>query len=127
MDQATSGAAAEQRSVEQDFADLVKYLDLYIRQKTDLYLQHYVFDPFDFLIRQLIYLSVLAALLVVGAISVVVGSILFVSTLIPLWAALLIVGIIAIVLAGIIAYVLFSRVIVLKTPKTSELIESGKA
>lgn len=129
MDQATgeAAAAAEQRSVEQEFADLVKYLDLYIRQKTDLYLQHYVFDPFDFLIRQLIYLSVLAALLVAGALSVVVGSILFVSTIIPLWAALLAIGIISIVLAVIIAYVLFSRVLVLKTPKTTELVKSGKA
>jgi hypothetical protein len=125
MEQATGGP--DQRPVEQEIADLVKYIDLYIRQKTDLYLQHYLFDPFDFLIRQLIYLSVLAALLVVGAISVVVGSILFVSTIIPLWAALLIIGIIAIILAAIIAYVLFSREIVLKTPKTTEAIESGQA
>ena len=129
MDQATgeTAAAAEKGSVEQEFADLVKYLDLYIRQKTDLYLQHYVFDPFDFLIRQLIYLSVLTALLVAGALSVVVGSILFISTMIPLWAALLGIGVIAIVLAAIIAYVLFSRVLVLKTPKTTELVTSGKA
>ncbi len=125
MEQATGGP--DQRPVEQEIADLVKYIDLYIRQKTDLYLQHYLFDPFDFLIRQLIYLSVLAALLVVGAISVVVGSILFVSTIIPLWAALLGIGVIAIILAAIIAYVLFSREIVLKTPKTTEAIESGQA
>jgi hypothetical protein len=125
MEQATGGP--DQRPVEQEIADLVKYIDLYIRQKTDLYLQHYLFDPFDFLIRQLIYLSVLAALLVVGAISVVVGSILFVSTIIPLWAALLSIGVIAIILAAIIAYVLFSREIVLKTPKTTEAIESGQA
>ncbi|WP_424358269.1 hypothetical protein [Methanocella sp. MCL-LM] len=130
MDQATgetAAAAAEKGSVEQEFADLVKYLDLYIRQKTDLYLQHYVFDPFDFLIRQLIYLSVLTALLVAGALSVVVGSILFISTMIPLWAALLGIGVIAIVLAAIIAYVLFSRVLILKTPRTTELVTSGKA
>ncbi len=125
MEQATGGP--DQRPVEQEIADLVKYIDLYIRQKTDLYLQHYLFDPFDFLIRQLIYLSVLAALLVVGAIAVVVGSILFVSTIIPLWAALLGIGVVAIILAAIIAYVLFSREIVLKTPKTTEAIESGKA
>lgn len=125
MEQATGGP--DQRPVEQEVADLVKYIDLYVRQKTDLYLQHYVFEPFDFLIRQLIYLSVLAALLVVGAISVVVGTILFVSTIIPLWAALLGVGIIAIILAAIIAYVLFSRELVLKTPTTTEAIVSGKA
>ena len=134
MDQAAGGTtaasaatAAEQGSVEQEFADLVKYLDLYVRQKTDLYLQHYVFDPFDFLIRQLIYVSVLAALLVAGAVALVVGSILFISTLIPLWAAMLIIGVIAIVLAAVIAYVLFSRVPVLKTPRTTELMQSGKA
>ena len=125
MDKAASGT--EQRSLEQEVADLVKYIDLYIRQKTDLYMQHYVFEPFDFILRQVIYLSVLAALLVVGALAVVVGSILFISTLIPLWAALLSIGILALLLAGIIAYVLFSREIVLKTPKTTELIESGKA
>lgn len=124
MEQAAGGT--EKRTVEQEIADLVKYIDLYIRQKTDLYIQHYVFEPFDFLLRQVIYLSVLAALLVVGALSVVVGSILFVSTLIPLWAALLSIGVIALLLAGAIAYVLFSREIVLKTPKTTELIESGQ-
>ncbi len=125
MDKATAGT--EQHSIEQEVADLVKYIDLYIRQKTDLYMQHYVFEPFDFILRQVIYLSVLAALLVAGALALVVGSILFISTLIPLWAALLIIGIIAILLAGIIAYILFSREIVLKTPKSTELIESGKA
>jgi len=125
MDKATAGT--EQHSIEQEVADLVKYMDLYIRQKTDLYMQHYVFEPFDFIMRQVIYLSVLAALLVASALALVVGSILFISTLIPLWAALLIIGIIAILLAGIIAYILFSREIVLKTPKSTELIESGKA
>lgn len=125
MEQAPGGE--EQRSIEQEVADLVKYMDLYIRQKTDLYIQHYVFDPFDFLIRQLIYLSVLAALLVAGSIALVAGSILFVSTLIPLWAALLIIGVIAMLVAGVIAYVLFSRELVLKTPRTTELIESDKA
>ncbi|WP_231844824.1 hypothetical protein [Methanocella arvoryzae] len=134
MDQATGGTtaassatAAEESSIEQEFADLVKYLDLYVRQKTDLYLQHYVFDPFDFLIRQLIYVSVLAALLVAGALALVAGSILFISTLIPLWAALLIIGVVAIVLAAVIAYFLFSRVPVLKTPSTTEMVQSGKA
>lgn len=112
--------------MEQEVADLLKYADLYIRQKTDLYLQHYVFDPFDFLLRQVIYLSVLASLLVAGAIAIVIGAILFVSTLIPLWAALLGIGLAALIIAIAIAYILFSREIVLKTPKTTELIESGK-
>ncbi|HMK45233.1 MAG TPA: hypothetical protein VK436_01275 [Methanocella sp.] len=121
-----AGNRGEQRSVEQEVADLLKYADLYIRQKTDLYLQHYVFDPFDFLLRQVIYLSVLASLLVAGAIAIVIGAILFVSTLIPLWAALLGIGLAALIIAIAIAYILFSREIVLKTPKTTELIESGK-
>jgi len=121
-----AGNGGEERSLEQEVADLLKYTDLYIRQKTDLYLQHYVFDPFDFLLRQVIYLSVLASLLVAGAIAIVIGAILFISTLIPLWAALLGIGLAALIAAIVIAYILFSREIVLKTPKTVEMIESGK-
>lgn len=113
--------------IEAEFANLVRFIDLYVRQKIDLYLQHYVFDPVDFLIRQLIYLSVLAALLVAGTLAILVGAILFVSTLIPLWAALLAGGVIAFILAIAIAYVLFANKIVLKTPTTSELLQSGKA
>ncbi len=33
-------------SVEAELAHMVKYLDLYVRQKSDLYIQHYVFEPF---------------------------------------------------------------------------------
>ena len=72
-------------AIEAEFAHLVKYVDLYLRQKTDLYIQHYLFEPFEFLVRQLVYLSVLAALLVAGTLAIIIGVILYVSTLVPLW------------------------------------------
>lgn len=111
--------------IEAEFAHLVRYIDLYARQKIDLYIQHYVFEPFDFLVRQLIYVSVLAALLVAGTLAILVGVILYVSTLVPLWQALIIIGIVALVVAGIIAYVLFSSHLILKTPTTEELTRHG--
>jgi uncharacterized membrane protein len=77
--------AQGEAAVEAEFAQLVRYIDLYVRQKTDLYIQHYVFEPFEFLVRQLIYLSVLTALLVAGTLAILIGVILFVSTLLPLW------------------------------------------
>jgi uncharacterized membrane protein len=112
-------------SIEAEFAHLVKFVDLYLRQKTDLYIQHYVFEPFEFLVRQLVYLSVLAALLVAGTLAILIGVILFVSTLVPLWESLLIIGIVALVIAGVVAYVLFSSHLVLKTPTTEELMTHG--
>lgn len=110
-------------SVESEFSHLVKYIDLYIRQKTDLFIQHYVLDLFDFLIRQIVYLSVLAALLVAGTMALLIGIILFISTILPLWQALLIMGIVALVIAALIAYVLFSRQLVLKTPTTEDVMK----
>lgn len=108
------------RNVEAELADLIKYVELYVRQRTDLYIRHYVFDPLDFIFKQVIYLSVLASLLVVGTVSIAIGIVLFVSTLIPLYAALLIVGVSIMILACIVLYVLFSNKITLKTPKTPE-------
>ena len=110
----------ERPSVEAEFAGLVENIDIYIRQKTDLYVQHFVLDPIDFLLRQVIYLSVVASLLVVGTLAIAIGVILFVSTLIPLWTALLICGIVALISAGILAYIMFARRLVLKTPKVTE-------
>ena len=52
-------ASDEELSIESEFAATIKYIDLYLRQKTDLFLQHYVFEPFDFLAKKLMYLSVL--------------------------------------------------------------------
>ncbi len=107
-------------SAEAELARLIKYLDLYIRQKTDLYIQHYLLDPLDFVLRQVIYLSVVASLLVVGTLSIAVGVVLFVSTLISLWAALLICGIASLLLATGLAYFMFTRRLFMKTPKTVE-------
>jgi hypothetical protein len=84
-----------------------------------------VFEPFEFLVRQLIYVSVLAALLVAGTLAILIGVILYASTLVPLWAALLGIGIVALIVAGIIAYVLFSSHLVLKTPTTEDLMKHG--
>jgi hypothetical protein len=107
-------------SMEAEFAGLVQNLDLYVRQKTDLYIQHYLLDPLDFVLKQVIYLSVVASLLVVGTLSITLGVILFVSTLISIWAALLICGLASLLLALVLAYFMFARKLVLKTPKTSE-------
>jgi hypothetical protein len=114
-------------AIEVEFAHLFKYVDLYVRQKTDLYIQHYVFEPFEFLVRQLVYLSVLAALLVAGTLAIIIGVILFMETLVGRWQALLIVGIVILLMAGIIAYVLFSSHLVLKTPTTEDLMKHGNA
>ena len=107
-------------SIESEFANVVQNIDLLVRQKTDLYLQHYLLDPLDFVLRQVIYLSVVASLLVAGTLAVTVGVILFVSTLISLWAALLICGLASILLAMGLAYLMFARKLVLQTPKTPE-------
>jgi hypothetical protein len=121
-----AGSPEKPLSIESEFGQLVKYIDLYVRQKTDLFIQHYILDLFDFLIRQIIYLSVLAALLVAGTLALLVGIILFISTILPLWQALLIMGIVALVIAGVIAYVLFTRTLVLKTPTTEDVMKDGK-
>jgi hypothetical protein len=114
------GDKPERPSIEAEFAGLVQNIDLYVRQKTDLYVQHYLLDPLDFILRQVIYLSVVAALLVVGTLAIAVGVILFVSTLIPLWSALLLCGVAALLFAGICAYIMFARRLILKTPRTRE-------
>lgn len=112
--------AAAKPSMETEFASLVENIDLYMRQKTDLYIQHYLLDPLDFILRQVIYLSVVASLLVAGTLAITLGVILFVSTLISIWAALLICGLASILLAMGLAYFMFARKLVLKTPRTAE-------
>jgi len=104
-------------TAEAEFASLVRNIDLYVRQKTDIYIQHYILDPLDFILRQIIYLSVVASLLVVGTLSITVGIVLFVSTLISVWAALLLCGLASLVLAVGLAYFMFTRRLILKTPK----------
>jgi hypothetical protein len=119
-------ASDNQGSIESEFATTVKYLDLYVRQKTDLFLQHYVFEPFDFLGTKLMYLSVVLTLLATGTLIVVAGVILFIATLMPLWAALLLTGVAVFLAGGIIARVLFAKKIVLQTPTAREMMNHEK-
>lgn len=97
-----------------------------MRQKTDLYLQHYVFEPFDFLGTKLMYLSVVLTLLAAGTLVVVAGVILFIATLIPLWAALLLSGAAIFLCGGIIARVFLAKKIVLQTPTAREMMNHEK-
>ena len=112
-------------SIEAEFGHLVRYVDLYVRQRTDLLIQHYVFEPFHFLARQLVFLSVLVALLITGTVAIMAGVIVFIHTLVPWWEALLVVGIVAFIIAAVVAYLLFSSKLILKTPTTEELMKSG--
>jgi len=121
-----SAADIEEGTIESEFARTIKYIDLYLQQKTDLFLQHYVFEPVDFLLRQIMFLSVVVTLLAAGTIILVMGVILVIATLVPLWAALLITGAIIFGMGAIIAYVLVSNKIVLKTPIATEMIKNGK-
>jgi len=116
----------EESSVESEFAATIKYIDLYLRQKTDLFLQHYVFEPFDFLAKKLMYLSVLLTLLAAGTLIVLAGVVLLIATVVPLWAALLITGAMIFLAGGIIASALFSNKIVLQTPTSMEMMNRGK-
>src|SRR5674476_1103380 len=102
-------AGSEEPSIDSEFARTIKYIDLYIQQKTDLFLQHYVFEPVDFLIKRIMYLSVIVTLLAAGTFALVLGVILFIETRVgSLWAALLITGTIIFVLGGLIAYIALS-------------------
>lgn len=118
-----SAAGKEEQTIESEFARTIKYIDLYMQQKTDLFLQHYFFEPVDFLIKQFMYLSVIVTLLAAGTIVLVMGVTLFIATLVPLWAALLITGAIIFGIGGSIAYVLLSDKIVLNTPLATEMRE----
>jgi hypothetical protein len=119
-------ACDEESSIESEFAATVKYIDLYLRQKTDLFLQNYVFRPFDLLAQKIVYLSVLVTLLAAGTLVVLAGVVLLIATVVPLWAALLITGILIFLAGGIIAYVLFSNNINLETPTATEMMNRGK-
>jgi hypothetical protein len=122
-----SAANNEEETIESEFARTIKYLDLYMQQKTDLFLQHYVFEPVDFLLRQIMYLSVVVTLLAAGTFALVLGVILFIETIVgSLWAALLITGAIIFVLGGLIACMVLSDKIILNTPVATEMKENGK-
>jgi hypothetical protein len=116
-----TAADSEEQTIESEFVKTFKYIDLYVQQKTDLFLQHYVFEPVDFLIRQIMCLSVIITLLAAGTLALVIGVVLFIATLVPLWAALLITGAIIFGLGVVIAYMLLSNKIVLKTPIAPEM------
>jgi hypothetical protein len=115
----------DEPSIESEFARMYKYIDLYVCQKTDLFLQHYVLEPFDLLIKRIMFLSVIVTLLAAGTLALVLGGIFLVATVVPLWASLLIVGVVIFAIGGIIAYRVLSDPIVLKTP-TAEMMNHGK-
>jgi hypothetical protein len=119
-------AGTEEPSIESQFVRTIKYIDIYLQQKTDLFLQHYVFEPVDFLIKRIMYLSVIVTLLAAGTLILLMGVILFIATLVPLWAALLITGAAIFVIGGVIVYMLLSDKIVLNTPVATEMIKNGK-
>jgi hypothetical protein len=123
MDQASCD---EELSVESEFARTFRYIDLYLRQKTDLFLQHYVLEPFGFLARQVLFLSVIVTLLVAGTVVLVIGVVFTIATLVPLWAALLITAAIILAIGGIWGYMVVSDRMVLKTPLAQEMVKSGK-
>ena len=120
-----TAADREGESIESEFARTIKYIDLYVQQKTDLFLQHYVFEPVNFLFRQMMCLSVIVTLLAAGTLALVIGVILLIATFVPLWAALLITGAIISGTGVIIANMLLSNKIVLKTPLATEMIHNG--
>lgn len=122
-----TAADNEEETIEAGFARTVRYIDLYMQQKTDLFLQHYVLEPVDYLIRQIMYLSVIVTLLAAGTIVILMGVILFIATLVPLWAALLITGAIIFGIGGLITYLQLSDKIVLKTPVATEMIKDGNS
>jgi hypothetical protein len=124
MDEA---ASTEEPSIESEFATTFKFIDLYIRQKTDLFLQYYVFEPFNLLISRIMILSIIVTLLAAGTLFLWMGIILLIATVLPLWAALLIAGIAIFITGGIMAYVLLTQKIVLKTPIATEMIENEKS
>jgi len=111
--------------IESEFARTYKYIDLYLQQKTDLFLQYYLFEPVDFLFKRIMYLSIIVTLLAAGTLALVLGVILLLSTVVPYWAALLITGAVIFAAGGSIAYMVLSEKMVLKTP-TAEMINNGK-
>ena len=121
-----TAANNEEETIEAGFARTVRYIDLYMQQKTDLFLQHYLFEPVDFLIRQIMVLSIIVTLLAAGTLVVLMGVTLFIATFVPLWAALLITGALIFGIGGLMAYRLLSDKIVLKTPVVTEMVRNGK-
>lgn len=120
-----TAADIEEETIESEFVRTIKYIDLYMQQKTDLFLQHYVFEPADFLFKRIMYLSVIVTLLAAGTVTLVVGVILFIATFVPLYASLLITGVVISGMGALIAYILLSNKIILKTPIVTEMSKNG--
>lgn len=99
---------------------MMGYIGMYIEQKIDLLLQHYLLDPADALFRRLIIVAVIITFLVFGILVLVTGGILLLAEVIPLWASLLVVGGAACIAGGGIAYHLFASPIILETPVAEE-------
>ena len=112
-------------SIESEFVRTYKYIDLYFQQKTDLFLQNYVFEPFDFLFKRIVFLSVIVTLLVAGIVTLVLGVIFLISTVVPFWVSLLITGSVIVASGVLLAYYVLSNKIVLNTP-TTEMINPEK-
>lgn len=117
-----NGAGIEEQTIESEFAKTIKYIDLYMQQKTDLFLQHYVFEPVNFLFRQIIFLTVVVTLLVAGIVVLLIGAILYLATFVSLWTALFITGAILLGMGVISSYILISMKIVLNTPIATEVV-----
>jgi hypothetical protein len=115
-----------EQSIESEFARTIRYLDLYVQQKMDLFLQHYLLEPVDLLLKRTMYFSVIVTVMAAGVVTLVVGMILFVATLVPMWAALLISGAIIFGIGVVCAKTLFSHKIVLRTPLLIERRDNGK-
>jgi hypothetical protein len=113
-------------SVESEFVRTFRYIDLWVQQKTDLFLQHYVFDPFEFLARQVLLLSVITTLLAAGTVVLVIGIVFLIATYIPLWASLILSAVIILAIGGGAGYILITERPVLKTPVAQEMMKSGK-
>ena len=115
------GAVTEQEGeADSEITRMMGFIGMYIEQKIDLLLQHYLLDPADALFRRLMIVSVIITFLVFGILVLVTGFILLLAEVIPLWASLLAVGGIACIIGGGIAYHLFASPIILKTPRAEE-------
>ena len=71
-------------------------------------------------------LSIIVTLLAAGYTFLWMGVILLIETVLPLWAALLITGVAVFITGGIMAYVLLTQKIVLKTPRAPEMVKNEK-
>ncbi|MEI8330820.1 MAG: hypothetical protein WCF90_04090 [Methanomicrobiales archaeon] len=116
-----SAANVGTKTIELEFARTIKYMDIYMQQKTDLFLQHYVLEPVNFLFRQIMFLPVIVTLLAAGTGILVMGVILFIAIFVPFWLDLLITGFIQFGTGILIANALLSDKIILNTTGATEM------